>query len=409
MSARSLVLFPSWRLSAGRAFALLAGVLFLFFFAASAPSPLLAVLQHTWGFSASMLTVAFAVYAVALLAALLVAGSLSDHVGRRPVLLMALLGQAWAMLLFFFARDIGDVVWARVVQGLATGVASGVMTAAVVEAAPTAYKRIGARVSSMAPLAGLAAGALFSGVVLEYVSHAQEWVFGGLSVVFMLAAVGVVLVPETGARRPGVWASLVPRVSVPPAARAEFIRAVPALVAVWALGGLYLALAPSLLRQVLGVDSGVVNGLAITTLSGVGAVAPMLLQRLIPARAVAIGMAAMVLGLMLFLEGLALHSVVWFFAGTALAGIGFGAGFAAVLQTLAPLAQAHQRAGLFAAVFTVSYLAFSVPAMVAGRLVAPWGLVHTVQGYAVALLVLAGVSGILQWRHSQWLVTAARP
>ena len=116
-----------WRLPVAVGFPLLATVLFAFFFAAAAPSPLFVVFQHAWGFSSSMLTVAFAIYAIALLISLLVAGSLSDHVGRRPVVLGALVLQAVAMGLFLLAHDIGGLIVARAVQGVATGVASGAL------------------------------------------------------------------------------------------------------------------------------------------------------------------------------------------------------------------------------------------------------------------------------------------
>jgi len=401
MPSPILVSVAPRRLPAPLAFVLLALVLFSFFFAASAPSPLFVVLQHAWGFSSSMLTVAFAVYAIALLVALLVAGSLSDHLGRRPVILGALLAQTGAMLLFVVAHDIQGLVLARVVQGLATGVASGAMTAAVVEAAPAEHKRFGARVGSVSPLAGLAAGALLTGLALQWASDAVPLVFGSLAMLFALGAVGVWFVPESVTPRPGVLTSLVPRVSVPVQARAEFVRGVPVLLTTWALGGLYLSLAPSLLRQVFGVDSGLVNGLAIATLSGIGAVSPTLLQRLAPARAAAIGMASIVAGTVLLLLALQTQSLAGFFLGTALSGVGFGAAFSAVMQALAPLAQAHQRAELFAAVFVLSYLAFSVPAMVAGRLVVLLGLLHTVQGYVALLLVLASLGMWVQWRHSQ--------
>jgi MFS family permease len=123
------------RLPAAVAFPVLALVLFAFFFAASAPSPMFVVLQRAWNFSPSMLTVAYAVYAMALLLSLLIAGSLSDHIGRRPVLLAALLLQTAAMVMFLLARGIGGLIAARIVQGVATGIASGAMSAAVVEAA----------------------------------------------------------------------------------------------------------------------------------------------------------------------------------------------------------------------------------------------------------------------------------
>lgn len=386
-----------WRLPAEVAFPLLAAVLFAFFFAASAPSPLFVVFQHQWGFSSSLLTVAFAIYAIALLASLLVAGSLSDHVGRRPVVLAALLIQGIAMLVFLMARGIGGLIAARIVQGVATGIATGALSAAVVEAAPASRKRLGALISSVSPLAGLAVGSLLTGMAVKLTDHPVTLVFGALALVFAAGAALVRFMPESVTPRAGALASLVPRVSIPVKARADFVRGLPIFVTVWALGGLFLSLAPSLMQHVFDTDNGLVNGLTVAVLSGVGAIAPTLLGRLLPPKAAAIGMASIAVGLLLLLVSLSTRSLELFFLGTAIAGIGFGAAFSALVQTLAPLAQAHERAELFAAIFVASYLAFSVPAMVAGFLVAPLGLLVTVQAYAVVLLLLAMTGALIQW------------
>ncbi|MGJ7528411.1 MFS transporter [Variovorax sp. GB1P17] len=386
-----------WRLPAGVAFPLLAAVLFAFFFAAAAPSPLFVVFQHAWGFSSSMLTVAFAIYAIALLISLLVAGSLSDHIGRRPVVLAALALQAVAMGLFLWAHGIGGLIVARVVQGIATGVASGALSAAVVEAAPASRKRLGALITSVSPLAGLAVGALLTGMAVKLTGQPVMLVFGVLAVVFAIGAVVVLWMPETVTPRAGALASLVPRVSIPVQARAEFARGLPVFVVVWALGGLYLSLAPSLMLHVFGVDNGVVNGLTVAVLSGMGAIAPTLLGRFAAPRPAIVGMASIALGVALLLASLATRSLALFFIGTAVAGIGFGGAFSALVQTLAPLAQSHERGELFAAIFVVSYLAFSLPAMLAGFLVKPLGLLATVEGYAAVLIVIAVAGAWSQW------------
>jgi len=386
-----------WRLPVAVGFPLLATVLFAFFFAAAAPSPLFVVFQHAWGFSSSMLTVAFAIYAIALLISLLVAGSLSDHVGRRPVVLGALVLQAVAMGLFLLAHDIGGLIVARVVQGVATGVASGALSAAVVEAAPASRKRLGALITSVSPLAGLAAGALLTGMAIRFTGYPVALVFGVLAVVFALGAAVVLWMPETVTQRAGALASLVPRISIPQQARAEFVRGLPVFIVVWAMGGLYLSLAPSLMLHVFGIDSGVVNGLTVAVLSGVGAVAPTLLGRFAAPRPTIIGMASITVGVGLLLASLHTRSLVLFFVGTAVVGMGFGGAFSALVQTLAPLARSHERGELFAAIFVVSYLAFSLPAMLAGFLVAPLGLLATAEGYAAVLLLIAAFGTWSQW------------
>ncbi|BEP40097.1 MFS transporter [Variovorax sp. V15] len=392
-----------WRLPQRAAFPLLAAVLFAFFFAAAAPSPLFVVFQHAWHFSSSLLTVAFAVYAIALLVSLLVAGSLSDHIGRRPVVLSALVLQAVAMGLFLMANGIGGLIVARVVQGIATGVASGALSAAVVEAAPASRKRLGALITSVSPLAGLAVGALLTGMAVKFSLQPVMLVFGVLAAVFALGAAVVLWMPETVTPRAGALASLVPRVSIPAKARAEFARGLPVFIVVWALGGLYLSLAPSLMLHVFGIDNGVVNGLTVAVLSGMGAIAPTLLGRLAAPRPAIVGMASIALGLVLLLASLATRSLALFFVGTAVAGIGFGGAFSALVQTLAPMAQSHERGELFAAIFVVSYLAFSLPAMLAGFLVAPLGLLNTAEGYGAVLLLIAAFG---TW--SQWMVLRRR-
>src|SRR5580704_2261464 len=118
------------------AFWLMGGLLGLLMIAAAAPSPLYAVYQADWNFSAATLTTVFAVYVVALLAAFLVAGRLSDHLGRRPVIVAALVVEVAAMACFGLAGSVPLLYIARIVQGLATGAAIGAVSASLVDLQP---------------------------------------------------------------------------------------------------------------------------------------------------------------------------------------------------------------------------------------------------------------------------------
>src|SRR6266542_3356726 len=72
-------------------FWLVGTILLLMLFSSSVPSPMYVIYQQRWHMSATTLTVVFAIYAIGILASLLVFGSLSDQIGRRPVLLVSLL------------------------------------------------------------------------------------------------------------------------------------------------------------------------------------------------------------------------------------------------------------------------------------------------------------------------------
>src|ERR1700712_886145 len=230
------------------------------YLAAGAPSPLFVLYQQQWLFPTAVLTIAFAVYALGLLLALLTTGSLSDHLGRRPVLVVSLVVEAGAMLLFLFAGGIGWVIAARAVQGLATGAATSAYSAALVELAPPGRERLGAVIAGTAPAGGLGVGALLAGIAIAWAPRPSVLVFTVLAVVMVVAAVAVALSPETVPRRPGALPSLVPRVAVPRAARTEFAAAVPVLVSAWMLAALYIGLIPTVLHGLFDRHDGLLDG-----------------------------------------------------------------------------------------------------------------------------------------------------
>jgi MFS family permease len=382
------------RLPGQASFWLVGATLLALMCAASAPSPLYVVYQGRWGFSTTTLTAVFAVYAIALLAALLTVGALSDHVGRRPVLAVSLLVEAVSMLVFLGADGVGWLFVARILQGLANGAATGAIGAALVDLQPRHRPRLGALVNSAAPMFGLAIGAVASGLLVQYTGRPTTVVFGVFVAVFTILAAVVAFLPETVVRRAGAVGSLRPRLAVPRPARRHFASAVPGLIAAWATGGLYLSLGSSLAADVLHVGNHVVGGLVVSALAGAGGVAALVARDLLPHRVMVWGSGVLAAGTALTLLALGTTSTPWFFAGTAVAGLGFGGVFLGALRSLAQLAEPEERATLFAAVYVVSYLAFSIPAVVAGAAVASLGLLTTATAYGVVIILLALLAAV---------------
>jgi predicted MFS family arabinose efflux permease len=378
------------RLSQQRAFWLMAVTLGFLLFASSAPSPLYVVYQAEWHFSAITLTSVFAVYVIALLVALVLAGSLSDRVGRRPVLLGALAVQVAAMVLFGIAGDIDVLFAARVVQGLATGVATGALSATLIDLQPDERPHLGALLSAAAPPLGLAAGALGSGLLVQYGPDPLRLVYWLLVAVFVLAIAAVAAMPETVERAPGGWAqALRPRIGVPFQARATFVAVAPVLVATWALGGLYLSLGPSLAVALLHTTSHVTGGLVIVALTATGAVTSLMLRDRAPERVLVGGALMLALGVGVTVLALNAELNILFFAGSVLAGTGFGAGFSGAFKTIMSVTPPTGRAALIAAVYVLSYLGFSLPAIAAGIAVTHAGLLATTNVYGSVVVALA--------------------
>ena len=152
-----------------------------------------------------------------------------------------------------------------------------------------------------------------------------------------------------------------PDVRLPRAVRGPVLAAAPVLFAVWALAGLYGALGPAFVRRLTGSASEVLGGLSLTTLT-VTAVSSVYLLRNVAARTVMLaGIIALVAGVAITLAALAAGSPALFFAGTAVSGIGFGAGFQGGIRTVVPQAAPHERAGLLSVLFTSPTWAWACP------------------------------------------------
>jgi len=376
-------------LGGGWAFAGAAVTFTSVYLAAGALMPLLVVYKERWALPATLLTLAFAVFAVGFLVAVLILGSLSDRVGRRPVLIGALIVQLASNVMFLVAPDIGWVIAARVVQGFATGAATTAFTAALVELAPPSRKALGAAIGGVSLTGGLAVGSFLAGLVVQLTTHADAVVFVVLCVA-TASGIGVVAcTPETVTRVPGALRALIPRVAVPPSARREFTAALPVLAAIWMIAGLSGGLAPSLVRSVFLVNSGLLNGLSGSVAPAMSALVAIAVGRLNARRAMTGGMYASVIGVVGIVGGVSAGSLAVMIIGQAIAGAGFGASFAAALRLVVPLAMEHERGGLAAAIYVVSYTACGVPVVLAGQAVGPFGMAPTVFWFGVAAVVLA--------------------
>ncbi|CAH0302281.1 MFS transporter [Pseudomonas brassicacearum] len=359
-----------------------------FLAASSAPTPLYHLYQEQLQFSPAVLTLIFGVYAFSLLAALLTVGSLSDYLGRKPVIFVALLLNMLAMLLFISADSVAWLISARLIQGFATGMATSVLGAALLDF----DRRQGPLITSVAPLLGMACGALGCGLLAEFAPLPLQLTYWLLLGLFLGQAVYLWRLAESVSPQPGAWQSLRPTLHVPPQARQALWRVLPLDLAAWAVGGFYLSLAPSLVLAATGSTSNLIGGALVAVLTLSGALSIYLLRNQEADKMLRPSASLLVIGLVLVLVAVHGASLPLFFVGTLVTGGGFGAGFLGALRSIMPLALPHERAGLMSAFYVLSYLAFSLPSLLAGNLTRVFGLIPTTDGYGAVLIVLCVVA-----------------
>ncbi|WP_024779708.1 MFS transporter [Pseudomonas corrugata] len=359
-----------------------------FLAASSAPTPLYHLYQEHMQFSPAILTLIFGVYAFSLLAALLTVGSLSDYLGRKPVIFVALLLNMLAMLLFINADSIAWLIGARLIQGFATGMATSVLGAALLDF----DRQQGPLVTSVAPLLGMACGALGCGLLAEFAPLPLQLTYWLLLGLLLAQAIYLWRLEESVSPQPGAWQSLRPTLHVPTQARRPLWLVLPLNLAAWAVGGFYLSLAPSLVRTATGSTSNLIGGALVAALTLTGALSIYTLRNQGAEKMLRLAASLLITGLALVLIAAHTGSLPLFFIGTLVTGSGFGAGFLGALRSIMPLALPHERAGLMSAFYVLSYLAFSLPSLLAGNLTRVFGLIPTTDGYGLVLILLASAA-----------------
>ncbi|GAB7110037.1 MFS transporter [Streptomyces phaeofaciens JCM 4814] len=338
------------------------------------PTPLYVLYREEIGFSPFMVTVIFAVYAVGVIAALLVAGNFSDVLGRRPVIFAALVLSVLSAVCFLFEDGLVLLFLGRLLSGFAAGLLSGAATAAVTELAAPAERSKAAFAATAANMGGLGCGALLSGILAEYAPYPLKLPY---LVHLGLLAVGMLLVavlPES-VERPEPRPALRPQgMVVPSQTRPVFVPAALASFAGFSVLGLFTAVAPSFAAQYLGVDNLAVAGAIVLVVFMASTAGQLLMDRVGPVRALPLGCTVLVGGLVLIGSSLLVESLGVLVAGAVVAGIGQGMSFRASVAEVSRVAPAQQRGATISALFVAAYVGISLPVVGIGALAVALGL-----------------------------------
>jgi hypothetical protein len=333
--------------------------LFAVAFGTNVPTPLLLIYRDRLGLSATMLTVMFAVYAVGLVPALLLAGPASDRHGRRPLVIpFVVLSGVASIVLLFASGSMTALLVGRLLQGAVSGVVFSVGSAwfgELADDAGTASRRAATALSlgfSLGPLtAGLTAQWLPAPTVLPYVAHLA---------LLTVAAIGVRAVPETVSARPGRGRLL--NLGVPVPARAAFATFVlPVALCVFTFPSVAITILPLGLRAAMpGADlavTGLVAGLSL----GVGVLVQPLEARLGVVRAAPIAAGSGATGVALGLLAVATGLPVLLLPAAAALGAAYGLALASGLTATQWLAAPESRGALVGTFYAVTYLGFAAP------------------------------------------------
>jgi predicted MFS family arabinose efflux permease len=352
------------------------------------PTPLYHGYERSFGFSSSVVTLIFATYVATLIPSLLLAGPLSDAVGRRRILLPALFFALIGALCFALADGTAWLFAGRMIQGLAVGAASGALTAALVELEPHGNRARAAMVAAAALFTGIGAGPLLSGILAQYAPDPRvlSYLVEIALLVFAVAAISVI--PDLGPR--SHWRPRRPEVPGP--IRAAFARAGLMGFLAGAATGLFLSLVPSYVAKLTGSSNLALAGGAVALMFGSSAAAVKVAAGQRGQVLTRGGLGSMLAGLVLLIAAGSAGSLSLLLIATIVAGAGQGLAFVAAVTEVNRIAPAERRSDILSSFYVVTYLGTGVPVIGAGFLATAVGLLTAVQWFAGAAAALCLVA-----------------
>ncbi len=380
-----------------RPFYIVALFILLALMASSTPTPLYSIYAAEWHFSALSVTEVYAVYAIGVLLALLLTGGLSDLIGRRPVMITALLGLVGAEVIFMFAGGLEWLYVARSIQGLATGLLLGATGAAMVDLHPRRDGSQAGLINGIASAGGIGLGALLSGLLVEYAFHPEVTPYVVIAALALLGAYAAYRLPET-VDRAGRKLTLTPNTPhVPKALWRTFALSGLGVLAAWSVGGLYLSLGPSIIDDLHTTSNHAVGGTFVFAVCVLATAAQWIMRAATNRTTLVSGAAMLAIGSVITAATVSSGSLVGFLLGSVLVGWGFGAAFTGALRSLAAVLPPAHRASVMAAFFVVAYASISIPAIGAGVAAVHVGLTSAVTWFGVAVAIVAGLVAVIGW------------
>ncbi|MBB2893475.1 MFS transporter [Flexivirga oryzae] len=403
-AAPDTALTPGGRARHRRAFWLIAVAFAATMSFTTVPTPMYGLYQARDGFPTLMITVIFAAYGFGVMAGLYFGGHVSDYLGRRRVLLGAVLTELVSCLIFVFFKDVGSLLTARFICGAGIGALTSTATAHLAElrgiGAPGEDGGRASLVASAVNTGGLALGPLVGGILTQWLPDPLTLPFVAFLVALALVAAIAFVAPETVDSPTPRPAYRPQRVSVSPEVRSEFIATGLAAAGSFAVLGFFTSLTGSVLGEVMRQDSRFVTGAVVFGAMGASSVSQVALYGLRPRPKLQTGIVLIVAGLVLVAVGAVAASLAVFTVGGVIAGAGIGLIFASSIAAANRMADPAARGETVAGMFLAAYAGITLPVIACGVLLSWVPTVTLVVSFATLIIVVAVASTWQMLRHT---------
>ena len=352
---------------------------------ATIPTPLYGIYRNEFALSQISITLIYAAYSVGVVPTLFFFGPLGDTIGRKPLLILALVISIIGTAIIGLAPGLEWLIIGRLAQGVGIGAVLGNATAALVELESHGNKQRASQVASMALLGGLGLGPLIAGLMAQYLSYPTLLPYI-LEIVLLLIVLILVLTIKGGTSR-NISGFNIRRPTIPKA-KWSFISASLASAIVLAMSGLYFSLAPSYAQNILSTNNIAVGGIISSTMVFTSVLIQYILWDRFPIRLELFGLLSVIIGLIFILLTSTYHIFALFITGAIISGIGFGTTFMGAVNVINRISPEDKRGDVSSSFYAISYFALGIPIIGLGIAAQYTNLFTAVQYFIVGIIII---------------------
>ncbi|NBD25024.1 MFS transporter [Paenibacillus glycinis] len=313
------------------------------------------------------ITILFAIYALVLLPSLLITGANGDYWGQKKVLRFSILISIASTVFFILSVNIWMLYFARVLEGIAYGVFTGVASAYLLKQTALNKTESMLKISGAATNLGFGLGPAICGLTIQYLHFAPLrmpfWILLGM---LLFSSILLEFLPNDdnrSAEKRKISMGIPKNMTGP---FWSFI-ALP-IFALFTLAGVALSLIPLFVRNVMHSSNLSISGLLILLLLGGGSMLQFFPWPAHPVVRMRISILALIIGSWIIGYSGEISNLPLLWVGILLEGLGSGWTFQAALRFSGELPKPEECTRVITAFYICAYAGFIIPPVTVGLL-----------------------------------------
>lgn len=353
--------------------------------ASSAPIPIYSLYQTTLSLTESNLSTTAVTYFLGTVISLLFFGKVSDFIGRQKSIIITIAIAIVGCLTFLYVNNYWMFLIARLLQGLACGLASSCVASYIVDSTPQGSSKLAAIATSSSTMIGLAVGVFSSALLLLLNQAYVNLTYVSIIILLVFCAILIIAGEETVKTKSVAIKMIKPTISIPNNVKPLMLCASAVFIGTWAVGGFYQAYSSTIAVDQFGIANPILSAAIFAFLMAPQILGNTLIKYIDTQKAQNIGMVSFTAFMFLITASMIYNNIILFLIFTILSAVAIGLAFASTMERILSNINENQRAGMLSSIYLISYGGPAIINFFVGQ-INNFNLIEVTIGYLVIVL-----------------------